>query len=131
MLEVEGWNANPEALSVPVLTCVVCHEYCSSSDLLGVVRWDDVQTVAMAYHVGPCVDLVMRVGENLMGGALGDHHIGEQLEHLVKNVASPPAPDADGLVRRAGVPADLRRTVELLDLVAEAMRAHEVLRSTR
>ena len=121
MLEIDHWDKSPEAVSMPVLRCVMCHQYCGPGDLLGVVAWDHVQTVPLALHVGRCVGAFEAIA-TADGGMLWDIHIAERLKHLELNVEDPPTPGTDGLIRRVDYVTDLRRTADLLDMIAEVQR---------
>jgi hypothetical protein len=120
MLIIEGWDSNPEALNLEVARCVACGDYCSSGDMLGWIEWgigtpNQSQSAPLAYHVGGCAQAVETAAGAEGGGVLLDHHLDNRVSWLNNNVATPPAPGRDGLLRCRRKALDLPRTQQLLE----------------
>jgi len=121
MMMNESWDARPEAVTCPVMRCVVCGEYVGSRDLWGIVRWGefgDGSSVSpvIGYHVGRCVMVLDKVLE-ADGGQWSDDHVGQMVKHLVGNLDEPLVAGKDGLVRVHREPLDLLRTQRLLEMM--------------
>lgn len=117
MLHIENWNAEPEAMNLPVFRCVVCDKYCGPDDLLGVVAYHDrgEQTIPLAYHTGQCaqkIDHFASVGD----GILLDIHIADRITQLENNTQTPPQAGQDGLLSRSDTTrTDMRTTLDFLN----------------
>jgi hypothetical protein len=132
MIIVEPWDHHPDALLCEVALCVVCGRYCTKHDLSATVEWwphdadrraayeRHTTSPVLTCHCGECCDLLDRAA-HADDGWLLTTHVDEALDHLRRNVTTPPRPGLDGLERRHRVPLDLIRTHRLLTSIGSPL----------
>lgn len=116
MLIIEPWDADPDALHLTVLPCVVCGEYTGNDDLVGYLHWEPNRgSPALAYHVGVCSQKMDALAHALEDGpSVLDDHTRYRLAHLSNNVLKPPKKGQGGLLRRQRPVLDLVATHDFL-----------------